>query len=96
MTFFGEEESNLELTFFGIFTGISLILLIPAIIFAKRNVRFGYFVWLTPIQCVIMAIENFMLALGENLDSDSSGVTFYLALHSLVVPLFLVISFDIA
>jgi len=94
MTFYGREESTIEIALFGVFAGIAVILLVPGIIFAKRFFRFGYFVWLTPIQCAIIAAENLLLSQGSHVESNSGLAYFGAGIQALIAPFFLIICFD--
>lgn len=97
MTFIGDETAPYEAAIFAVLASLSFVNLCADIYFVSSGtaVQIGGLSTSVPL-CACLIIENVVLALGETVDEDSGAAGFAKVVHAFIIPLFLVLFFEVA
>lgn len=97
MTFIGEETAPHEVAIFAVLASLSFVNMCADIYFVHRGAAqlIGGMLTSLPL-CACLVIENVVLAVGDEVDEHGGVAGFAKVVHALIIPLFLVLFFEVA
>ncbi|CAM9287564.1 unnamed protein product [Ectocarpus fasciculatus] len=94
MGFFDQANTTLETVWFAVLAAVSLLCFPFGIWMGRRFTILA--AKLVPVVCLLLAYENIVLALSNVLSDDSQFVQIGRTTRAAVIPLFLVVTFEVA